>query len=330
MRTEFLIGTYTTNTRAEGVYRAAAEGGRLTLDGLALRTNDPSYLLTDNRGQRLYWVDEALDHAEGMLLLGRKEAGTWQIAASVPTGGQHPCHLALSPDGRWMAVANYTSGSVAVYALEKDGTPRRVALFAGTGASVHPTRQKGPHAHFVSFQADELWCCDLGGDLLRRFARADDHWLELAPLLRFPAGCGPRHMVRVGELVYFVTELSAELYTYALPSGRLCSRVSCVPEGTSGTAAAIKLDCRGRLVISHRGGDCVSVFSLESPEQPTRVQTLACGGRDPRDLLPIADGLLCACQTGNVVTLLSTDQNGCYHLSDSLALPCPVCLIGIE
>jgi 6-phosphogluconolactonase len=88
--------------------------------------------------------------------------------ARVPTLGADPCHVALSPDGRALAVANYSSGTVALWKLDpRSGLPIGEAeriVHAGSGPNQE--RQAGAHAHWVGFApgAPLLHSVDLGAD----------------------------------------------------------------------------------------------------------------------------------------------------------------------
>ena len=95
------------------------EGGILIFD-FCPRTGDlhllsqfgfapnPSYLAL--RGKMLYAVSET---AGGALASFALEDGgaVLRPVASVPSGGDDPCHILIWPDGRHLSVANYSSGS---------------------------------------------------------------------------------------------------------------------------------------------------------------------------------------------------------------------------
>ncbi|MDD3410863.1 MAG: beta-propeller fold lactonase family protein [Eubacteriales bacterium] len=323
MKQKLWIGSYTTGTEARGIVGAELEGDSLRLTGESIAAHDPSWLLPVEN--RLYWVDEALGQPAGHVVMARPSESGWDTVCEVSTEGGNPCHLSVSPDGRWMAAANYASGSVAVYALSADGLPELAAVLPGRASGPNPDRQRGPHAHFTAFEDGELLICDLGGDLLRRAVLEDGRWHEAEPKLRFPAGSGPRHMVRRGRYGYIVCELGNDLETFDLVTGELLARADVAP-GANGSAAALRMDAAGRLIASHRGGDCVAAFSLENPALPRRVSVSPCGGACPRDVLPVGDRLLCACQQENAVTLLRPNAIGGFAPVTRLAVPAPVAL----
>ena len=48
--------------------------------------------------------------------------------ASLSSGGDDPCHVAIDPAGRHLVVANYTSGTVAIYPVGHNGIPAAPAV----------------------------------------------------------------------------------------------------------------------------------------------------------------------------------------------------------
>ena len=313
-----LVGTYTTESDSRGIYRIGASGVEF-----AQEANDPSYLLKSDKG--LYWVDEALGQQQGRLCFAARQGG---LAVGLPSGGENPCHLALSPGGRWLAVANYTSGSIALYSADERGAPAPVGIFRRAGGSSDPVRQQGAHAHYVSFRDDHtLWCCDLGCDMIRVLECENGIWREVTPFFRLPGGVGPRHMAIVKGMAYVLCELEPMLYTVSVKTRELQSAIRCVPQDAYGYAAAIRAGADGRLYASCRGSDLISVFDIDHYGLPSRVASFPCGGKTPRDILIVGDRLLCACQDSDLVTSFSVARGGGYPQTGAWSVPSPVCLI---
>ena len=90
------------------------------------------------------------------------------------SGGAAPCHLSVDKTGKYVLVANYDGGSVAVFPIERDGRLGSASAFVQHhGASVNPKRQEGPHAHSIYLSPDNRFAvsADLGLDevLIYRF-----------------------------------------------------------------------------------------------------------------------------------------------------------------
>jgi len=83
---------------------------------------------------------------------------------------------AVDRTGRFLLVANYNSGSVAVLPIAEDGRLQPASsVVQHEGSSVNPGRQKGPHAHCVVLDAANrhLLAADLGIDRVMVY-RFDD------------------------------------------------------------------------------------------------------------------------------------------------------------
>ena len=312
----YLVGTYTTGTPSHGLWRLTLNDEKTGFAAVepVLSVDDPSWLC--RRDRTLFVVSEHLRPGEdGQLLRFTRQDDGWYVPeGSASTGGENPCHAALSPDGKTLCVANYTGGSAAVFRT-KD--LRLLGFHQGRTHSIHP-RQQSAHAHQAVFYRDGWLICDLGGDCIWHM-KHDGSCRE--DFLRLPAGVGPRHAVLRENRLYVLTELTNELMTLDPESGRLLSRTSALGDPAADRSAAGLHLFRDRLYASNRGEDTVSVFSLENPDSPRKIGTYPAGGKSPRDFLVTEDGILCACTDG--VTWLKQEGTG-FRLADSAAIPAAV------
>ena len=278
-----------------------------------------------------YWVEE---HAKGRLIVTDREE---RLLASLSSGGDDPCHVAIDPAGRHLAVANYTSGTVAIYRVGRNGIPAAPVIRQHRGQGPNPLRQRGPHAHWVGFSADGrfLHSVDLGADAiflhpLRGAGEPGIAW-------RAPAGSGPRHLVRhpARPIAYVVTELGNELLTLrALRDGRFVTirRQSLLPTGATGAsyAAHIAIDrAARRLYVSNRGHDSIAVFALAGNGDARLLQHIACGGHWPRFFLLIEDAGLCLVaneRSGTVAVLRLLPDGRLAATGELLSVPGVACL----
>src|SRR5690242_3909427 len=146
------VGTYT-GPHSDGIYayRFDETTGKLAALGLAAKTVNPSFLAVDPTLRHLYSVNEVGN------VNGEKSGGVSAFAIDEKTGkltflnevaskGSDPCHISLDKTGKYVMVANYSSGSVTVFPVLKDG---RLGNFTGfdqrRGSSVNHERQEGPH-----------------------------------------------------------------------------------------------------------------------------------------------------------------------------------------
>ena len=306
-----LVGTYTTGTSSQGVYRIGldTEKGSLRNLGCAVEMRDPSYLAKS--GDTLFVADENLEAGHGRLCrFVRRSDGSYRIAGRVSAGGDNSCHVTLSPDESQVLVCNYTSGSVSAF-RSADLT----WLFTVQGRS-------WSRAHQATWYRNHWLICDLGGDCLWQMGAGGS---MKNPLIRLPAGCGPRHLVAAGDLAYVGCEHSNELLTVNLETEKVIDRQSTLqnPEKESFVAAVRLLG--EELFVSNRGENTVSVFSLADPFHPTRTGTYSVGGENPRDILVLPEGILCACKHG--VSWLRRQEDGSFQFADKVEIPSAIALI---
>lgn len=202
---------------------------------------------------------ELLQETEGQLRGAKKEAGTnpgiakdmaaapiLEMVKEMPSGGADPCHLSLDGRENFLMAANYTSGSLAVFALDEQGhlqgrcdfwqhTPRRTDETQGQGNlqqsrkaknpqenpfKVNPLRQEGPHVHFSEEAGELLWSTDLGLDQVFGY-QIDYEQKKLTDTgirLQLPDGYGPRHLAFWHEdmaVIYVLCELSNRIVVFA-------------------------------------------------------------------------------------------------------------------
>ncbi len=249
-----------------------------------------SWVLPSPDGRHVY---AALESAEGAV-------GAWAVTADQPwpplgtrsTGGADPCHLALSPDGRWLLAANYTSGSVCVLPVAADGSLGEradlVVLKGPTGPM--PDRQDAAHAHEVVFAPDgTVFVCDLGLDVVHAFTLdAATGRLTEAARSPFPPGTGPRHLVLTadGTTAYVVGELSGAVSVCRVvgPHLEVLQTVSARAEDAAGENSAAELTLspdERTLVVSQRGDDTVATLAVDR-HTARLVAVDPCGGSWPR------------------------------------------------
>lgn len=255
------------------------------------------------------------------------------LLSSVPSAGTEPCHLAADPSGRWLAVANYASGSVAVWGLADDGSiGGREQLLELTGAGSDPDRQEAAHPHQIVLDGDLAYVPDLGADLIRVYRCDGDAASRLVPEHEFgvPAGTGPRHLVVLDDGGVAVSgELSSTILTGTVSEPDPLWHVAAStghtfpPDGAPSrnypgdiTASAD----RALAYLANRGHHTVSTFAVRG-DAPLLVGELDAGVTWPQHLLPAGDELLVAGrESSNVVALALVDG---VPVSSRVLFECP-------
>lgn len=333
----FYLGTYTQRGGA-GVLgcELGAENAMRVIGSVFLK--DPTYVIANARRDRLFCVCEAPAEGEeggsaASFSLG--EDGAPVLLSRQNAVGRGPCHLCLSPDERFLYLANYVSGSVSVFPVEEGGRlGALLQLVQHEGHGPNAGRQQGPHAHQVVFlpQENALCCVDLGADALFTYAQdRDTGRLSLNDRFSLPAGYGPRHLAKgEGNLFYLAHELKSAVSVLRRENGQwtLLETHSTLPAPqASNTVAAVRV-FEGRVMVSNRGHDSIAVFAIEG-ERLRPLGIFPTPGPVPRDFYPLKDGrLLIAHQEGDV-TLARLAEDGFIPLSH-LDVRGAVCVLPFE
>ena len=291
------VGTYGKGIYA---YRYHAPAPKLDSLGMVGEVVNASFLAAAPASRHLYAVSELegkVDGAVAAFNIDRK-SGLLKALNSESSAGESPCHLTLDHTGKILAVANYGTGSVAVFPVDSDGRLGRMAgLLTAQGSSVNPERQKGPHAHeaVVSLDNRYLYVPDLGLDQIRIY-RIDPARAQLTPndppFAKVEPGHGPRHLAFTpdGKFAYVANELKSivTVFSYDSSNGNLkqFQEVSTVPPDFKGenAPAEIVVDPAGKFVYaSNRGPGTIAVFAIDPSNGTLRqVQIAETGGTWPR------------------------------------------------
>ncbi|MBO0911156.1 MAG: lactonase family protein [Acidobacteria bacterium] len=352
------VGTYTKG-ESKGIYafRYAAGSGKLTPLGLAAETVNPSFLAADSTNRFLYAVNETDEYkgqASGAVTAFEihRETGRLVKLDQVASRGAGPCYISFDRTGKYVLVANYTGGNLAVFPLSADGRIQEASAVEQDKGSFGPNqgRQERAHAHWVQVSADNrlAYVADLGLDrvLAYGFDAAKGEMgrggsgeegvfsATLAP------GTGPRHAAFSADekFMYVLGELDSTVTVFennGKGSWRSLEKTSALPEGFSGhnDAAEIAIHPSGKfLYTSNRGDDSIAVFRIDrSSGKLTLIQRLSSGGKTPRNfaLDPAGRRLVAANEDGgNIVEFTIDDSNGKLSASGETArVPWPVCLV---
>ena len=323
------VGTYT-GQGSEGIYLLDfdAQSGQLTKAGLAAKMENPSFLGVHPMLPVLYAVGEG--GADGGTVSAFRidaEGGLLSSINRQSSVGDGPCHVAVSPSGRHVAVANYGGGSVALFPVSEDGALGEACAFVQhEGSGPDPRRQEKPHAHSVYFDKSgrHLFVADLGLDKIMLYD-VDDEKGTLTPheppFSSVDPGAGPRHMAFLpnGRFAYVVNEMgntvTAFSYAPASASFTALQTVPTLPDDFPGhsTTAEIVVHPTGRfLYASNRGHDSIATYGVdEKTGTLTLIGHTPTGGRTPRnfEIDPSGNYLLAANQDSDTIVVFHVDPN---------------------
>jgi len=264
------------NGRGIHLFQVNRATGALSPCGVFEQSSSPDCLAINSTGTRLYATNETDEREDGKsgsisaFAIDRSN-GQLTVLNTMSSAGRGPTYLSIHPSGRFLFVANYFGGSVAVLPILPDGTlgpasdikkdvgrvgPKKAAnappgSFAFSGHDI-------PHAHMI--KADRsgrfVLSTELGLDQILVW-KFDDHAGVLFPndpaAIPLPPGDGPRRFAfhPNGRWLYSLQEEGSNvvLFDYDAAQGRLTSRqsVSSLPSGFAGSSFA------SEIMVSHDG-----------------------------------------------------------------------------
>jgi 6-phosphogluconolactonase len=276
----------------------------LTKPELVVEAAAPAFFVIHPDGRHLYACNSN-DFARGFTgetisaFSVDPQTGRLTLVNQQSSGGADPSYVTLDATNRYVLVANYKGGSVAVIRLNPDGSlGERTAAIQHQGRSIDPERQTQPYAHCIRVDPTNRFAlvADLGLDkvFVYRFD-AQDGSLQPndPPFARVAPGAGPRHLAfgPGGRYAYLINEMASTIVTFAWDSkrGALTERqtLSTLPAGFQGTSqcAEILVHPNGKYVYgSNRGHDSLAVFAVDARTGRLRlVEHVATQGRTPRN-----------------------------------------------
>ena len=352
----FYVGTYTgilphVVGRSDGIQIYDLADGRLAHVG-SVPSENPSFLAIDRSGRTLYAVNELMEFegdAQGAVSAFRISSD----GALIPLGqrgtrGTGPCHVSVDREDRWVMVANYYGGSVAVFPRLEDGSLGELRQFIQhDGAAMDvPRRQEQAHAHLILADAGNrfVYVPDLGMNRVVIYRLTDDGSGEIlvpgpAPLNLAP-GAGPRHFAfhPNGAHAVIINELDSTIASVAIDptDGSLTTvaSTSTLPAGYSGEngCAEVAFSPDGRFVYgANRGHDSIVVMAFDDLAPVGWAES---GGRTPRHFSfdPTGRTMVVANQDSDDLIVFAVDpEDGMPRRTGEVAsCPTPVCVRFLE
>jgi 6-phosphogluconolactonase len=247
-------------------------------------------------------------------------------------------------------VANYTSGTIAVFPILADGRlGEHTALVKNPGVTgPNKERQEAPHAHWIETSAHNqlVYVADLGLDriLIYKFdAVTGSLTADGAPpdplSLTVSPGAGPRHVAFApdGKFMYVLGEIQSTVTVFANGEEnpyRSVQEISTLPKGFTGRndAAEIAVHPGGKfLYASNRGQDTIAIFAIDTEKGTlTHIASTPTGGREPRHFAidPTGHYLLAENQNSDTIVEFRIDATSgkLSSTGEVTHVPSPVCL----
>ena len=258
------------------------------------------------------------------------------------SNGTGPCHVDVSPDGKYVAIANYNGGTTSLYPVNANGSLQpATSVIENQGSGPNKERQEQPHAHSIKFSpfTKQIFSADLGIDQLNIFSleknqlkQEGQEFVKLAP------GAGPRHLEfhPNGKVIYVISELNSTVTALRNEGGKwkIFQALSTLPKDFKGTSycADIHISKDGKYLYgSNRGHNSVTVFSIDPTSQKLTFETTVdIHGNWPRNFALTPDGnfmLVANQRSGNITVFKMNKETGIPAFTGKeIKLPSPVCI----
>ncbi len=305
------------------------DSGALTQPELVEAAVGPAFFQIHPDGRHLYTINSLGPTKPGEGLLSAYDldpkTGKLTLLNSQSSGGQNPAYLSFDRTGRFVLIANYNGGSVAVYPILADGKlGARTAFDQHAGKSVSPDRPPQPYSHSIIIDPSNRFAlnADLGLDRVYVYkfdaqtgalTANDPAWFADHP------ASGPRHVIFSpdGKFVYVSHEIANFVGVYAWDGqkGTLTEvqTISTLPPDFKGTntAAEIEIHPGGKfLYVSNRGEDSIAEFTVDAASgKLAYVGSTPTQGKTPRNfaLDPTGGWLLTSNQESGSILLYRVD-----------------------
>lgn len=291
---------------------------------------NPSFVLCN--GAMLYAVEEVVP--QGCLHVLQIKEHSLVHMLSLPTYGADPCHISLFSKRKMLLVSNYSSGSLAVYQLSKEGMPTFLQVIQHEGCGPDPLRQQCAHIHFSQEWNGLLAVVDLGMDTVSFYQPVAAGLEKVALNISLPSGMGPRHLVYTPDfpdMLYVCCELGNAVAVCRFLGDRfsVVQVMSTLADYCSDNnlAAAIRV-YNHRLYVSNRGNNTICAYDILADGSLSPAQTFSCGGDTPRDFQVFGNCLLSANQNSNNIAIIPMVDGLPTSIGQrkSLEFQCPTCI----
>ena len=310
---------------------------------------NPSYLTFDQTGGMLYVVHG--DQSEVSAFRVDRQTGTVAFLNRQSTYGLNPVHLAVDPSNRFLMVANYATGSLALLPLASNGALEPVCDLLLLPGETGPHRQQQSFSHPHQVLLDPAGSCfivpDKGLDTTFIVEIDGDRGalkLDLSRSMAARPGAGPRHAVfhPTAPMLYLVNELDSTVttckYDAAPRTLNPLELVSTQPADFFGSnsGAAIAILPSGRFAyVSNRGDDSVAIFAVDPESRRlSAIGWVPTRGTMPRfmTLNPSGELLFVANEGSDTIVPFHVDQQSGALSPTGLAIETgsPVCILFSE
>ena len=299
--TYVFLGSYNRDKTAEAiqVYLLDTLSGNLTKFTSVKNIVNPSYLTVSPNGKYVYACTDTKTPNAGSVssFEFNTTAKTLTFLNSQRSGGENPVYVSVHKNGKWLANANYTEGSVSVYPLLENGKIDSIAQnFQYMDGSTHKERQTRSHVHSAVFspQCDFLFLPDLGADKIRCYAFDSNLKKPLVetqnPFTKTDLEAGPRHFTfhPNQKFGYCIEEMAGQISVYKYENGilnkiqRIATHADNIEEGFESSDIHISPDGKFLYATNRGKENNIAIFSIDENGLLKNIGYQSTLGKHPR------------------------------------------------
>jgi 6-phosphogluconolactonase len=341
------VGTFTSEG-SEGIYQCNfnTETGDLVLENTIKEVDNPSFLSISENRKYLYAVSRTTEEVEktgGYIIAYKIEKnGGLKLLNKQVSNGFGPCHVDVSKDGKYVAIATYFSGTTSLYPVKNNGKlVAATSTIINKGMSVDKERQTESHAHSIQFSPfdNSVFSADLGTDQFNIYNLENNKLIPAEqPYVKMEFGAGPRHFQihPNGKIIYVISELNSSISVLQKTEEQWqkVQDISTLPEDFTGKSfcADIHISKDGKYLYgSNRGHNSIAVFSIDKQSSLIDFKgVVSVEGNWPRNFTLSPDGkfmLVANQKSGNITVFKMNKETGFpEYIRKEIMLPAPVCL----
>jgi len=208
---KLFVGTFTSEG-AEGIYLCNfnSETGDIELSKTFKGIDNPSFLKISADRKYLYAVSRTTEEVEksGGFVVAYKigKEGSLLFLNKQISNGAGPCHIDVSADGKFAAIATYAGGTTSVYPINVDGSLQPASSIIDNNLFLTDDEDVS-HAHSIKFSPfdGKVYSADLGTDQLNIYSIENGvMFAGEQKFVKLEEGAGPRHFVfhSGGNIIY--------------------------------------------------------------------------------------------------------------------------------
>ena len=354
------------NGRGIHLFEVDRKTGDLTAAGEYELGTSPSSLIINREGTRLYSANETDRQGadkEGTVSAYSIERGTGKLTLlnTVRSGGAGPTYVSLHPGGKFLLVANYFGGSVAVLPIVEDGRLGEATDVQRDAGKIGPVKAThAPEGSFAISGHDRTHAHQIQSDPSGKFVLHVDLGLDriyvwsfdaeqgklkpaAVPAAALPPGDGPRHFHfhPNGKWLYSIQEEGSTvvLFDYDGATGGLTERqtISTLPAGFAGSnfCSEILVSPDGKFVYAgNRLHDSIGIFAIGETGELKYLGEEWTRGDYPRSFNfdPSGKFLYCCNQRADHVSVFAVDTKtgGLTFTGEYAGVGNPSCIVFLE